>query len=237
MRIIPAIDVMDGKCVRLSQGVYGSEKVYRDNPVELAKEFQDQGIQYLHLVDLDGAKGNGIVHHRILEQIASSTELKVDFGGGIKSRLDAVLAFDCGAAQITLGSIAAKDPELFTSMLNEYGPDRIILGADARNGRIASQGWKKDEGLDVEEFISGYVGQGVRYVVCTDIAKDGMLEGPSEELYLRIIGSSPLHLIASGGVRDRNDLIRLREIGCEGAIVGKALYEGRITLKELAELC
>jgi phosphoribosylformimino-5-aminoimidazole carboxamide ribotide isomerase len=233
MRIIPAIDIINGQCVRLTKGDYSTLKTYSDNPLEVAKKFEEHGIKYLHLVDLDGAKSNRVINHRVLREIATRTSLKVDFGGGIKSDDDVRIAFENGAHQVTGGSIAAKQPELFLKWLNEYGSDKIILGADSHQRKIATNGWQQQLELDVVEFIGEYAQKGVRYVICTDIAKDGMLQGPSVDLYKEILGSTDVHLIASGGVTSVDDLHRLKEIGCEGAIIGKAIYEGKISLKQL----
>ncbi len=237
MRIIPAIDIIDGKCVRLTKGDYDTKKVYNENPLEVAKKFEDNGIQYLHLVDLDGAKSKHIVNHRILENIASKTNLKVDFGGGLKSDNDLRIAFECGANQVTGGSIAANNPEVFLKWLSKYGPEKIILGADCKNRKIATNGWLEESELDVVDFIKDYESKEIDYVICTDISKDGMLEGTSNELYKEIVSKSDVKLIASGGVSSIRDLELVKEIGCEGAILGKAIYEGNITLKELQELC
>ena len=237
MRIIPAIDIIDGKCVRLTKGDYSTTKIYNENPVEVAKEFADNGIQYLHVVDLDGAKSNQIVNYNVLEKIVSETNLLVDFGGGLKSDQDLKIAFESGANQITGGSIAVKNEALFTSWLEKYGTGKIILGADCLNRKIATNGWLEDSELDVREFIESYQLKGIQSVICTDISKDGMLEGPSIELYKELLTLSNLKLIASGGVSNIDDLIQLKEIGCEGAIVGKAIYEGNITLKQISELC
>ncbi len=234
MRIIPAIDIIDGKCVRLSQGDYNSKKIYNENPLEVAKEFEAHGIQYLHLVDLDGAKSKHIVNYKILERIAGQTSLKVDFGGGLKSDEDLKIAFESGANQITGGSIAVKEPATFFSWLERFGAEKIILGADAKNEKVAVSGWLEDSEEELIPFIQKYSENGVKYVICTDIAKDGMLEGPSFELYEKILEKNPeLNLIASGGIATFDDLPRLQEIGCEGAILGKAIYEGRISLKQL----
>jgi len=237
MRIIPAIDLIDGKCVRLSQGDYATQKVYSESPLEMAKQFEGAGIQFLHLVDLDGAKSGSIVNHKVLEQIAKKTNLKVDFGGGLKSTKDATIAFESGANQITGGSIAVKNPTVFLEWLNEFGTEKIILGADCKNRKIATNGWYESSELDVSDFISDYLKKGISYVISTDIEMDGMLNGPSFDLYEELVQLNGLQLIASGGVATINDLVRLKEQGCEGAIVGKAFYEGRITLKELSELC
>ena len=237
MRIIPAIDIIDGKCVRLSKGDYNTKKIYNENPLEVAKEFEANGIQYLHLVDLDGAKSKQIINHNILESIASSTNLKIDFGGGLKSNKDLEIAFECGASQITGGSIAANNPELFEQWISKYGSEKIILGADCNNRKIATNGWLKESDLDVLDFIKSYEKKGILYVICTDIAKDGMLQGTSNDLYKEILQKADVNLIASGGVSNMNDLLLLKEMGCEGAILGKAIYEGNISLKELQELC
>jgi phosphoribosylformimino-5-aminoimidazole carboxamide ribotide isomerase len=237
MRIIPAIDIISGQCVRLTQGDYATQKIYSKNPVDVAKAFEDHGIRYLHLVDLDGAKSKHIVNHNILEQIATQTQLKVDFGGGIKSDADVKIAFECGASQITAGSVALENPDLFLKWLNTFGQDKIILGADAKNRKIATQGWLSDSNQDVLEFISGFEKQGVRHVVCTDISKDGMLEGPSFDLYAEILEKTNIQLIASGGVSKIDDVIQLKTLGCEAVIIGKAIYEGRISFKELEKLC
>tara|TARA_B100000809_G_C15131752_1_gene528751 strand:+ start:634 stop:1347 length:714 start_codon:yes stop_codon:yes gene_type:complete len=237
MKIIPAIDIIDGKCVRLSKGDYNTKKIYNDNPLEVAKEFEANGIEYLHLVDLDGAKSKHIVNYKILKEIVLKTKLKVDFGGGLKSNEDLKIAFEAGANQITGGSIAAKNPTLFLEWLTEYGPDKIILGADCLNRKIATDGWLESSTLDVVEYINTYESKGVTNVICTDISKDGMLEGASNELYTEILKMSGVNLIASGGVSSIQDLIDLKNLGCQGAILGKAIYEGNINLKELQKLC
>ncbi len=234
MRIIPAIDIIDGKCVRLSKGDYDTKKIYNENPLEVAKSFQDHGIEHLHLVDLDGAKSSHIVNYRILEQIASKTNLKIDFGGGLKSDEDLKIAFESGANQITGGSVAVKNPELFQSWIEKYGSEKIILGADAKNRKIAVSGWLEDSDQEIISFIQEYENNGAKYVICTDISKDGMLEGPSFELYEEILSETKnINLIASGGISKFDELPRLQEIGCEGVIIGKAIYENRISLKQL----
>jgi len=237
MRIIPAIDIIDGKCVRLIKGDYNTKKVYNENPLEVAKTFEDNGIEYLHLVDLDGAKSQHIVNHKILESICNNTNLKVDFGGGLKSDKDLQIAFESGAYQITGGSIAVKNPVAFTSWLERYGSDKIILGADCKNRKIATHGWLENSEIDVVDFIVDYKKKGVSYVICTDIAKDGMLQGAANELYTEIISKAKVKLIASGGISCLDDLILLKEIGCEAAIIGKAFYEGKLTLNQLTALC
>ncbi len=235
MQIIPAIDIIGGKCVRLTQGDYSQKKEYADNPVEMAKRFEDAGITRLHLVDLDGAKAKKIINHAVLEGIAKGTKLKIDFGGGVQSHADIQLAFDLGASQITGGSIAVKNSELFESWLKKYGGDKIILGADAKAGKIAISGWQETTEYDLVDFIKAYYIKGINYIICTDVAKDGLLQGPSIDLYKRILQEIPdIQLIASGGVSSIQDLIELRELGVYGAIVGKAYYEGRISLEELA---
>jgi len=251
MRIIPAIDIIDGKCVRLSKGDYSTKKIYNENPLEVAKQFEAHGMEYLHLVDLDGAKSKHIVNHKILEAIASQTSLKIDFGGGLKTDEDLRIAFESGANQITGGSIAVKDPETFISWLQKFGGEKIILGADAKDEKIAISGWTEDSNLELISFIQKYLEEGIRYVICTDISKDGMLKGPSFNLYRKILNditlsdraqrhtepvevSRPiLKLIASGGISTFDELPKLAEIGCEGVIIGKAIYENRISLKQL----
>lgn len=234
MRIIPAIDIIDGKCVRLSKGDYNTKKIYNENPLEVAKEFEAYGIEYLHLVDLDGAKSNRIINYKILETIATKTSLKIDFGGGLKSDADLKIAFECGANQITGGSIAVKNPEVFESWIQKYGSEKIILGADANNKKIAISGWLEESTEDVIPFIQNYQTKGIQYVICTDISKDGMLLGPSFDLYQEILdNTSNCKLIASGGISTFNELPQLAELGCEGVIIGKAIYENRISLKQL----
>lgn len=240
MRIIPAIDILDGKCVRLTRGDYDTRKVYHEDPLDAAKAFEDCGISSLHLVDLDGARSSHIVNYRVLERLASETKLQIDFGGGLKTDDDVRIAFECGANQVTGGSIALKNPALFESWIDRYGPERIILGADAQGGKIAVNGWLENSDQDLVPFVKGYTARGIRYVVCTDISKDGMLQGPSLELYDSLLqatrtveGTPGIALIASGGVRNLSDLQALAKLGCEGAIIGKALYEGTLTLKEL----
>ncbi len=234
MRIIPAIDIIDGKCVRLSKGDYSTKKIYNENPLEVAKSFENHGITHLHLVDLDGAKSNRIVNYKVLEQIALKTSLKIDFGGGLKSNEDVIIAFNSGAQQITGGSIAVKNPSLFKNWLKEFGANQIILGADAHHRKIAVSGWLEESNEEVIPFIQKYEKEGISYVICTDIAKDGMLQGPSFEMYKEILQSVPsVKLIASGGISTFEELPKLAALGCEGTIIGKAIYEGRITLKQL----
>jgi phosphoribosylformimino-5-aminoimidazole carboxamide ribotide isomerase len=234
MRIIPAIDIIDGKCVRLSKGDYDTKIIYNENPLEIAKSFEAHGIEYLHLVDLDGAKSSKIVNYKILEQIATQTSLKIDFGGGLKSDDDLKIAFESGANQITGGSIAVKNRAIFEKWISEYGSDKIILGADAKDEKVAISGWLEDSNEDLIPFIQDYQIKGIQYVICTDIAKDGMLEGPSFDLYKKILKEAiGVKLIASGGISTFDELPKLAELGCEGTIIGKAIYEGRITLKQL----
>lgn len=234
MRIIPAIDIIDGKCVRLSKGDYSTQKTYNEDPLEVAKSFEGHGIQYLHLVDLDGARSQHIVNHKVLEQIASNTSLKIDFGGGIKSDEDVRVAFESGAQQLTGGSVAAKSPKLFSNWLSSYGAEKIILGADAKDRCIATHGWEQTSDLDVVDFVKDYQKQGVSYVICTDVSKDGMLAGPSFALYQELLNEvSNIKLIASGGISAFDELPQLAAMGCEGVIIGKAIYENRISLKTL----
>jgi phosphoribosylformimino-5-aminoimidazole carboxamide ribotide isomerase len=237
MRIIPAMDILNGKCVRLTQGDYATSKVYDANPLEMAKKMEAHGLRYLHLVDLDGARSNHIVNHDVLKDIASQTSLIVDFGGGLKSPEDVAIAFDNGAHQVTAGSIAVEQPALFLDWVDRYGAEKIILGADSRDRMIATHGWLASTQIDVVDFISAFVSKGVRYSICTDIGKDGMLTGPAFDLYSAILAKTPIHLIASGGIHSMHDLEQLKTLGCEGAIIGKAIYEGFISLKELSALC
>ena len=237
IELIPAIDLIDGKCVRLSQGDYDTKQIYNENPVEVAKEFEAYGIQRLHVVDLDGAASQHVVNYRVLERIAGQTSLKIDFGGGIKSDEDLVIAFDNGAQMVTLGSVAVKHPELFDKWLGMYGSEKIILGADTKNGKIAVNGWKEESTQELMPFLADYINKGVKKVLCTDISRDGMLEGPSVNLYKQIMEAHPeLHLIASGGVSRLDDILALEAAGIPAVVFGKALYEGRITLKELSSL-
>ena len=234
MRIIPAIDIINGECVRLSKGDYNKKTVYSKNVLDVAKNFEDNGIQFLHLVDLDGAKQNRIINYKILEKISSQTNLTIDFGGGLKSEEDIKIAFESGAKQVTLGSVAIKNPELFLKSLEKYGSEKIILGADARKEKIAVSGWLEESQTNIYDFIKEKTESGIEYVISTDIDKDGMLEGPSFDLYEKIIAENPdIKLIASGGITSTNDLVQLNSIGCEGAIIGKALYENRITFNDL----
>ena len=235
MEIIPAIDLIDGKCVRLTQGDYGTKKIYNEDPLEVAKAFEDAGIKRLHLVDLDGAKAKHIINYHVLERLASHTELIIDFGGGIQSDKDIQLAFDSGAKMITGGSIAVKNPELFEQWLIRFGAEKIILGADVKNKMVAVGGWEETSAWSIDQLLTKYIALGASYTICTDVAKDGLLQGPSMDLYKEIMANYPsVKLIASGGVSSMQDLIDLKEAGVFGTIVGKAFYEGRVSLKELA---
>ena len=254
MRIIPAIDLIEGKCVRLTKGHYATKKVYNEDPLEVAKEFEAHGIRYLHLVDLDGAKAKRIVNYHVLDKIASNTGLQIDFGGGLKSEEDLKIAFESGAHQITGGSIAVRDRAMFLDWLKQYGPEKIILGADARDEKVAVSGWQEETEEKLIPFIKSYQKKGIVYVICTDISKDGMLQGPAVELYENIIEQTNItktsismsgvedvkvpgiKLVASGGISQMDDLIALEKIGCEGAILGKAIYEHNIELKDLEQL-
>jgi phosphoribosylformimino-5-aminoimidazole carboxamide ribotide isomerase len=234
IEIIPAIDIIEGKCVRLSKGDYNSKKIYNENPVEVAKEFEANGIRRLHVVDLDGAKSHHIVNYHILEKIATQTSLIIDFGGGIKSDEDLDIAFSSGAQMITGGSIAVKEPELFSEWISKYGSDKIILGADVKNKKIAVSGWKEGTDVELMPFLDQYIKKGIKKVICTDIECDGMLQGPSTDLYKEILKEYPsLYLIASGGVSCIDDIIKLDEAKVPAVIFGKALYEGKIQLKDL----
>ena len=234
IEIIPAIDMIEGKCVRLTQGDYATRKVYNEDPLEVAKAFESAGIRRLHVVDLDGAKAGHIINYRVLEKLAGHTSLVIDFGGGLKQTKDVEIAFDCGAQMVTGGSIAVKDPETFTAWIARFGSERIILGADAKDRRIAISGWEEATDAELLPFIQKYREQGIEKVICTDISRDGMLEGPAVDLYQEILEAVPeIYLIASGGVSSIADIEKLAEANVPAVIFGKALYEGRITLKEL----
>ena len=238
MRIIIALDIIGGKCVRLTKGDFATSKIYSENPLEIARQVVDHGIKYIHLVDLDGTREKRIVNHGILESIAGLYGLEVDFGGGIRSEEDLRIAFGSGAKQVTCGSIAVTDPDRVSSWIREWGPDRIILGADSLKRKIATEGWAEDSGSDIIQFITAYRSRGIKYAICTDIEKDGMLQGPSEDLYRELIASVPgINLIASGGITTIGQIMRLSKSGCEWAIIGKDLYEGLLNLKELSTLC
>lgn len=253
MRVIPAIDIIGGKCVRLSQGDYNTKKVYNEHPLEVALEFEAHGVQHIHLVDLDGAKAKHIVNYKVLETIAAKTNLKIDFGGGLKTNEDLKIAFECGAGQITGGSIAVNDRDTFLGWIETYGAERIILGADVKDERIAIAGWQEESDKKLIPFVKDYLKKGIRYIICTDIEKDGMLAGPAIELYQRLLEETKvnktvvsmsgvedvkipgINLIASGGIANFEDLPALQEIGCEGAILGKAIYENKISLEQLEQ--
>jgi len=236
MIIIPAIDIIDGKCVRLTQGDYNQKKEYSEHPLEVAKRFEDAGLMRLHLVDLDGAREKKVKNWKVLETIASKTSLAIDFGGGIVDEKDVQLVFDSGAAFATVGSIAVKNESEFTKWLSIFGADKFLLGADVKNKKIVIHGWTETTEKPVFDFIDHYYGKGVKQIFCTDVSKDGKLEGPSVDLYREIIRQFPaLHFIASGGVSSMQDLYKLEEIGCNATIVGKAIYENRVTLSDLKE--
>lgn len=237
IEIIPAIDLIAGKCVRLSQGDYARKTVYNDDPLEVAKEFEDYGIQRLHLVDLDGARAQHIVNYKTLERISTQTALSVDFGGGLKSDEDVRIAFECGAQMITGGSISVKSPETFMSWIDKFGADKIILGADVKDEKIAVNGWQEETDIALHPFVGQYRARGITKVICTDIGRDGMLQGPAISLYEKLLRQYPgLYLIASGGVGSICDIHALAEAGIPAVIVGKAIYEGKISLAELSRL-
>lgn len=236
IQIIPAIDIIDGKCVRLTQGDYSRKTVYNEDPVEIAKMFEDYGIKRLHTVDLDGAKSSHVINYKTIERIATATNLTIDFGGGIKSNSDIEIAFSSGAKLVTIGSIAVKRPELMIEWISNYGCERLILGADVKNGLISINGWKEERNDELMPFIEKYIEHGINNVLCTDIARDGMLKGPSTDMYKKIMSSFPtLNLIASGGVSSVEDIYELNNAGIHSVVFGKAIYEGRITMKELSE--
>jgi phosphoribosylformimino-5-aminoimidazole carboxamide ribotide isomerase len=237
MRIIAALDILGGKCVRLTRGDFSTQKIYNEDPLEVAKEIQDNGIRYLHFVDLDGAKNKMIINYWVLEKIASKTSLEIDFGGGIRSYHDLKIAFASGARQVTAGSIAVTSPDLVHEWFLKYGNQRIILGADAINRKIAINSWQQETEEDVVSFIQKYFSKGMKYTICTDVARDGMMQGPATELYREILSSAKVNLIASGGITTIKDIEDIQEAGCEGVIIGKALYEGKIKLSELRDLC
>lgn len=233
MKIIPAIDIIDGKCVRLSKGDYATKKIYNENPLEVAREFEDSGIQFLHLVDLDGAKSKHIVNQKILETLAAKTSLHIDFGGGLKTVEDIETAFNAGAKQITIGSIAVQNPEFCYTLIEKYGTEKIILGADCENRNIKTSGWLETSDKNVIDFILDYQQKGIQNVICTDISRDGMLQGASTELYMEILERTSAQLVASGGISCIEDVYLMQEIGCSGTIIGKAIYEGKIQMIDL----
>ena len=237
MRIIPAIDIIDGKCVRLTQGDYAQKKIYNENPLEVAQEFENAGVKYLHLVDLDGAKAGKVVNWKVIESICKGTDLDVDFGGGIKTKEQIQQLFDSGVKQVNLGSIAVRDPEKVAGWIDKFSSEKIILSADVKDEMIAISGWQESASIPIVNFITDYVRSGIKYVTCTDISVDGMLTGPSIDLYKKILINFPqLNLIASGGVSCLEDLRELKQVGVSGVIVGKAIYEGRIKLEALVDL-
>lgn len=234
MEIIPAIDIIDGKCVRLTHGDYSQKKIYNEHPLEVAKEFEDAGINRLHLVDLDGAKAGAVKNWKVLEAITGKTSLVIDFGGGIKSEKDVQIVFDSGAALATVGSIAVKDEKTFSDWLVKFGAEKFLLGADVKKEKITVSGWTEETEIWIYDFLQKYIDKGMKQIFCTDVSKDGALEGPSTELYKSIVEKFPgLHFIASGGVSSIDDVYQLQELGCKGVIIGKAIYEGRIQLSEL----
>ncbi len=236
LEIIPAIDIIEGKCVRLTKGDYNQKKIYNENPIEVAKEFEDAGITRLHLVDLDGAKSGNIINRKVLEKIANKTKLIIDFGGGIKTNDNIKAAFEYGATMVNIGSIAIRDKELFLNWLQIYGQEKILLSADTKNGKASGGGWLEDSQKEILDFIDEYVKDGVKKIVCTDISKDGMLTGSSIELYKTIMKQNPnIELTASGGVLSMNELPELEKIKATGVIIGKAIYENKITLKQLSD--
>jgi phosphoribosylformimino-5-aminoimidazole carboxamide ribotide isomerase len=237
MRIIVALDIIGGKCVRLTRGDYSTKKIYSEDPLEWALKLEENGIKYLHLVDLDGAKNKKIENLKVLEKIAWKSKLKIDFGGGLRSYDDLITVFNAGARQVTAGSIALSDPSQFLEWLSKLGQEKIILGADCTDRKIATSGWLENSDKEVIDFISEYKSKGVKYTICTDIKKDGMLQGPSTLLYKDILDKVKINLIASGGISSLKDIEDVRNAGCEGVIVGKAVYEGKITLNELGKLC
>lgn len=234
MEIIPAIDIIEGKCVRLTHGDYSQKKVYNEHPLEVAKEFADAGIKRLHLVDLDGAKAGSVKNWKVLETIASKTFLDIDFGGGLKTDKDVQIVFDSGAALATVGSMAVKEEEIFKKWLQFFGASRFLLGADVKNEKITVSGWQEQTDIWIYDFIEKYTEAGIIQIFCTDVSKDGALQGPSIELYKGVVEKFPsLHFIASGGVSSIDDVHQLESVGCKGVIIGKAIYEGKVSLAEL----
>ena len=234
IELIPAIDIIEGKCVRLTKGEYSSQKTYSENPLEIAKQLEDIGVKRLHMVDLDGAKSKHIVNHKVLETIANSTSLKIDFGGGIKSDADVHTAFDSGASLVTIGSVASTSPELFMSWIDKYGTDKIILGADVRNGMISINGWKEDSQYSLFDFLDKYIEAGIINILCTEISRDGMLEGPATDLYKEIMQRYPnINLIASGGISCMKDIEVLDDNGIPSVVFGKVMYEERISMADI----
>lgn len=237
MEIIPAIDIIEGKCVRLTHGDYSQKKIYNEHPLEVARQFEDAGLRRLHLVDLDGAKAGAVKNWKVLETIAGKTSMIVDFGGGIKAEKDVQIVFDSGAALATIGSMAVKEKETFVQWLQKWGAEKFLLGADVKGEKLTISGWLEQTEIWIYDFIEDYIQKGVKQVFCTDVAKDGALEGPSTALYKSIIEKFPdLHFIASGGVSSIDDVYQLKDIGCKGVIIGKAIYEGRVALNDLKKL-
>ena len=237
MKLIPSIDIIDGKCVRLVKGDYKMKKIYSDDLVSIAKSFEDAGVEYLHVIDLDGAQQRRIVNHKIVGEIARKTKLKIDFGGGINSDDDVKMAFDHGVNQVISGTVAAHNPELFFHWFETYGAEKIILAADCKNRKISTHAWQDVSSHDITEFIRRYVNAGVQYVICTDISRDGMLEGCAIDLYKKLMDEIEFYLIASGGVSSMEDIFELQEIGCDGCIFGKSFYENRISLSQISSFC
>jgi phosphoribosylformimino-5-aminoimidazole carboxamide ribotide isomerase len=234
--VVPAIDIIDGKCVRLTEGDYSQKKIYNEKPLEVAKQFEDAGLKRLHLVDLDGAKAGTVKNWKVLENISTKTSLLIDFGGGIKTQKDVEIVLECGACLVTVGSVVVKNEEEFLKWLPRYGADKFFLGADVKNEKITVSGWQETTSIWIYDFIEKYLNHGIKQLFCTDVSKDGKLEGPALDIYKRIIERFPLlRLVASGGVSSLDDITKLAEIGCKGVIVGKAIYEGRITLAELSK--
>jgi phosphoribosylformimino-5-aminoimidazole carboxamide ribotide isomerase len=237
MRIIVALDIIGGKCVRLTRGDFDTKKIYNVDPMEVALEVEDNGINYLHLVDLEGAKNKKLENIKVLEKIAWKTKLKIDFGGGLRSYEDLITAFNAGARQVTAGSIAVTEPQLFIEWLTKLGQEKLILGADCIDRKVSTGGWLEKSDKEIISFITDYKSKGVKYTICTDIKKDGTLQGPSTDLYKEILCAVKINLIASGGIASLGDIEAVQEAGCEGVIIGKAVYEGKISLKELGKLC
>jgi phosphoribosylformimino-5-aminoimidazole carboxamide ribotide isomerase len=237
MRIIVAIDVLGGKCVRLTRGDFNTKKIYNKDPLDVAMEIEDHGIKYVHLVDLDGAKNKKLENIKVLEKIAWKTKLKIDFGGGLRTYEDLLTVFNAGARQVTAGSIAVTDPGLFVEWLAKLGQEKLILGADCIDRKVSTSGWLENSDKEIINFISDYRAKGVKYTICTDISKDGMLQGPAVSLYREILDRVKINLIASGGISSVKDIEEVRVAGCEGVIIGKAVYEGKIKLTELGKLC
>jgi phosphoribosylformimino-5-aminoimidazole carboxamide ribotide isomerase len=236
IEVIPAIDIINGKCVRLTQGDFSRQKIYNEHPLEVARQFEDAGLKRLHLVDLDGAKQGAVKNWNVLESLAGKTSLLIDFGGGIASTADLRIVFDSGASFATVGSVAVKQEKLFLEWISLYGPEKFLLGADARDEKIAISGWQEDTAIGIYDFMEKYINAGIKQIFCTDISLDGAMKGPSLELYKNIVQRFPdLHFIASGGIRSLDDIFELQAAGCRGAIVGKAIYEGMIKLKDLAK--